>query len=158
MQETQILVHFQKTRWFGERFFLVFCFIWTNETWISIPSYQIIEVNPNWVWIKRVWICWSVLGFCKKDSDLWTTFLFCTQRIAFWMLCMMAHWWVNSFSIKLDRNLENLYFMIRLRGPNRLVQIGQLDREFGNHKMKRNYLYSFLDDYRLSHYHKLYNF
>ena len=44
------------------------------------------------------------LGFCKIDSDLWTLFLFNTQRIAFGTLCMIGEvifdktdHWVRKF-------------------------------------------------------------
>ena len=32
----------------------------------------------------------SLLGYCKINSDLWTLFLFNTQRIAFGTLCMIG--------------------------------------------------------------------
>jgi len=50
------------------------------------------------------------MGFCKTDSDLWTFFLFYTQRIAFWMLCIVGE--VIFDKTYIDR--ENPDFMIRL--------------------------------------------
>ena len=35
-------------------------------------------------------IVYDKLRFCKIDSDLWTIFLFYTQRLAFGMLCMIG--------------------------------------------------------------------
>ena len=107
-------------KFWGLSQFEMFVFIWWSYLWLLFQyeesvfiiskflSISAVSKNlsptsmfPFWGFLRKAYvtyllsqieknILWWPMGFCKIDSDLWTIFLFYTQRLAFGMLCMIG--------------------------------------------------------------------